>query len=252
MNKTKVLKFFFGLFCLTTLLPSVNAEVDLTKTIELTSPSPDTSSQYGFSIDATDNIIIIGEPMADSPEEKSVGAIHIYGSQGEFLRSIYSPTPKSGSMFGGSVATNGDLIVVGQYNQVPNSAHIFNKDGELITSLSPPSDAHRFFGIDVEITPDLILVGEPYANTERRPWDGFFHVYNHNGEFIQTIYNTDSKSEAFANQIAATSDHIVVRSECNDHRVFIMDTNGENVVTVIPFTPYDDVSEFYGSIYCNE
>jgi hypothetical protein len=57
-------------------------------------------------------------------------------------------------------------------------AYVFNVDGTLIQSLTAPEPSYQaYFGLDVDIQDDTIVVGECWAEVDGHPNSGRIHVY---------------------------------------------------------------------------
>ena len=112
------------------------------------------------------------------------GKVHIYNTDGEYLRTLLSPNPDTNAWFGRDVAISGDIIVVGElFGDIApglneGKAYVFNVDGTLIQNLTAPDPSPRgAFGLDVDIQDDIIVVGECWAMVEGNSDSGRLHVY---------------------------------------------------------------------------
>ena len=159
----------------------------LVNTIQAPEPAPAWTAwngSFGNCIDVSDDVLVIGEMDARVNSIDRVGKVHIYNTDGEYLRTLISPKPDFNAKFGSSVAISGDIIVVGEEwgNIDPfmeeGRAYVFNVDGTLIQNLSAPDPSPRgAFGLDVDIQDDIIVVGECWAEVEGQSDCGRIHVY---------------------------------------------------------------------------
>jgi hypothetical protein len=112
------------------------------------------------------------------------GKVHIYNTEGEYLRTLLSPNPETGAWFGRDVAIEGDIIVVGEEwgdvnpSLMEGKAYVFNIDGTLLQTLTAPEPSPRgAFGGTVNIQDDIIVVSEGWAEVDGHPDSGKFHVF---------------------------------------------------------------------------
>jgi len=60
--------------------------------------------------------------------------VHVFNSEGDFLRTIHSPSPKSSGSFGSSIDANDDFILIaefGDWTSNPNengSVYVYNRE----------------------------------------------------------------------------------------------------------------------------
>ncbi len=154
----------------------------LLNTIE--APEPEEQAVFGFTMSVSGDKIVISEIQATVDGIDDAGKVHIYNTDGEYLRTLLSPNPDTNAWFGRDVAISGDIIVVGeQFGDIAPSlnegkAYVFNIDGTLLQTLTAPEPSPRgAFGLDVDIQDDIIVVSEPWAEVEGQPDCGRIHVY---------------------------------------------------------------------------
>ena len=108
----------------------------LLNTIE--APEPELGASFGFTMSGSGDKIVISEVKATVDGIDQAGKVHIYNTDGEYLRTLLSPNPDTNAWFGRDVAISGDIIVVGEYQAHINpsmregKAHVFNIDGTLL------------------------------------------------------------------------------------------------------------------------
>jgi len=159
----------------------------------LQSPEPSTEAIFGFSMDGSEGIFVVGEQYARVEDTGQAGKAYIFDSDGDLLATLQSPEPQYNAIFSRSVAVSGDIVVVGEYYaeveglSKAGRAHIFDTDGNLLATLqSPDPEANAMFGSQVDTSGDLILVGEPGANGESMD-EGRAYVFDPEGNLLATL-----------------------------------------------------------------
>ena len=154
----------------------------LLNTIE--APEPEDLALFGNAISTSGDNIVISEMQATVDGLDEAGKVHIYNTEGVYIRTLLPPNPDTNARFGFDVAISGDIIVVGEYQAHINpsmregKAHVFNIDGTLLQTLTAPDPSPRgAFGMAVDIQDDIIVVGECWAEVEGETDCGRLHVY---------------------------------------------------------------------------
>jgi len=149
---------------------------------------------FGFSVDISGDLAIVGFPAHESPWNDSVGAAHIYSYDGNVWRyEHWLPVDKHWitvpEKFSSSVAIDGGVAVVGTPNTASNEygdeggwVLVYRRDGNARWNQEADFRAERLFeysefGIDVAISGNKIVVGAPYANLG----EGEAYVFTYNG-----------------------------------------------------------------------
>ncbi len=137
---------------------------DLLATLQ--SPEPQIGAFFGQSIAVSGNIVVVGEYLSEVEGNSQAGRAHIFDAEGNLLASLQSPEPEASAMFGWSVDTNGDLILVGEPNANGESidegrVYVFDPEGNLLETLSAPEPTPGTdFGNLVLVEGEIIVVGE--------------------------------------------------------------------------------------------
>jgi predicted NAD-dependent protein-ADP-ribosyltransferase YbiA (DUF1768 family) len=159
----------------------------------LQSPEPYANANFGYSLDGSEGIFVVGEQYAKVGDTVQAGKAYIFDSNGDLLATLQSPEPQYDAAFGRSVAVSGDIVVVGErYAEVEGQskagrAHIFDTEGSLLATIqSPEPEANALFGRGVDTSGDLILVAEPSANGESMD-EGRAYVFNSEGNLLATL-----------------------------------------------------------------
>ncbi|MBC8275977.1 MAG: hypothetical protein H8E40_13550 [Chloroflexi bacterium] len=159
----------------------------------LQSPEPSAAALFGYSLDGSEGIFVVGEQYAKVGDTGQAGKAYIFDSDGDLLATLQSPEPQYDAIFGRSVAVSGDIVVVGEYYakveglSKAGRTHIFDTDGNLLASLqSPEPEASAMFGRWVDTSGDLVLVAEPSANGESID-EGRAYVFDPEGNLLATL-----------------------------------------------------------------
>jgi len=159
----------------------------------LHSPEPSIGVYFGYSLDGSEGIFVVGEQYAKVGETGQAGKAYIFASDGDLLATLQSPEPQYDAIFGNIIAVSGDIVVVGEYwaevegLSKAGRAHIFDTEGNLLATLqSPEPEATAMFGRWVDTSGDLILIAEPSANGESVD-EGRAYVFDPEGNLLATL-----------------------------------------------------------------
>ena len=159
-------------------------DVEGTHLMTLEAPEKEDQACFGYSVSVSGDKIVIGEYRATVNGDKWAGKLHIYNTEGDYLRTLLSPNPDTHAWFGRDVAISGDIIVVGeQFGDIApglneGKAYVFNIDGTLLQTLTAPEPTPRgAFGRTVDIQDDIIVVCEVWAEVDGHSESGKFHVF---------------------------------------------------------------------------
>ncbi len=86
----------------------------LLNTIEAPELEPEQVTSFGFAMSVSGDKIVISEITATVDGIDNAGKVHIYNTDGEYLRTLLSPNPDTRALVGRDVAISGDIIVVGE------------------------------------------------------------------------------------------------------------------------------------------
>jgi len=132
-------------------------------TLETDNPMFD--DNFGAAISIDGDTAIIGAIDVDHGGVTNAGAVYVFekGPSGwEQTARLVSPNPINESLFGGSLALDGDTAVIG--SEDADAVHIFERSAgawQLVEELTGSGD----FGVDVDIDGDTILIGSYLNNT---------------------------------------------------------------------------------------
>jgi hypothetical protein len=159
----------------------------------LQSEEPKHAGYFGVSsIAVNEEIMVITETGAET-EPGTAGKIHLYDSEGAYQKSLLSPSPKVGGIFGNTVEVGEGLILVGEYGFSdrplgPGSVYLFDYDGTHLKTLQAPEPENQAcFGCSISINGDRIVIGEGLATVDEVFRAGRAYIFNADGEHLQTL-----------------------------------------------------------------
>ena len=220
-------------------------EYQVTATIQ--SPEPQTDSYFGFPVDVYGDIMVIGEGWASVEGLHRAGKAHIYDLDGNLKVTLQAPTPQVKGTFGLPMAISGDIILVAEPGATLDDktyagrAYIYNSDGTLHATIqSPTPTLWGFFGVSLCFSGDTIVVGEPYADVEEMSNAGEVHLYDSDGNLLETLQSPEPFSEAkFGSSIDGSEGIFVVGewyAKVGDTgqagKAYIFDSDGDLLATL--------------------
>jgi len=192
-----------------------DSDGNLQATIQSPEPLPDNG--FGLSVAGSEGIIVVRECSATVEDTVRAGKAYIFDSDGDLLVTLQSPEPQYNARFSSSIAVSGDIVVVGECwaevdgHSKAGRAHIFDTEGNLLASLqSPEPDTISVFGWSVDISGDLILIGEPGADGGSAE-EGRVYVFDTKGNLLETLSDPEATQRAeFGNIVVVRGEIIVV------------------------------------------
>ena len=152
--------------------------------MNIESPEPEELAVFGFSVSVSDKYIVIGEPWATVDEVFRAGKVHIYDSNGVYLRSIQSPLPDTTAWFGNEVEVVGETVIICEPAadiepfRYEGKVYIYNIDGELLQTLTAPDPTPRgAFGFSIDVEGDLLAISEAWAEVDGKDDCGKVYLY---------------------------------------------------------------------------
>jgi hypothetical protein len=154
------------------------------------------SNGFGNSLALSGPSLLVGARDAYAPNY-STGAAYLYdltGTPSQVAR-LTASDGSSNDYFGGSVAMDGNLMIVGAYgddvdgNQSAGSAYVFKRTGATVAQVVKVTDSqgkpNDNFGVSVSMDNGFVAVGAPNA-------DGTYNsqIYQDNGRVI--VYKSDA------------------------------------------------------------
>jgi len=104
----------------------------------LQSPIPEALAEFGYDVAIGGDIVVVGERNGDV-DVLNEGKVHVFDLEGNIIVTLVSPEPAVSSLFGHSVETDGEIIVVGE---IDLSVDGVSKAGKVhIYAPGPPVEA---------------------------------------------------------------------------------------------------------------
>lgn len=264
MKSTKITRNVFGYvrlkslltFLFISFLTSIGAQgQSWNQTCKMVLDNRATADQLGYSVAIDGDYAVVGANLEDEDASESnymvnSGAVGIFKKTADGwvqVQKIVASDRQENDHFGISVAISGDYIVVGAYWEDHNvaggdsltyagSAYIFkNNSGtwsEVQKIVASDRDASDYFGCDVAISGDYILVGaygedEDVAGSNTLSSAGAVYVFkNTSGTWSQVqkmVASDRASSDNFGRRLAMDGDYAIVSAWQEDH-----DASGNN------------------------
>jgi len=157
-----------------------------------------TNDNFGISVDISDIWVIVGAPNEDTGASNA-GAAYIYQISSSTLTEMQMLTAsdaQADDVFGYKVSISGDWALVGAYGEdelgsLAGAAYVFHNSGDGIwieTQKLTASDGATdcWFGWDLKIFGDWIIVGAPREDTGGIDKGAAYVFYNSGGTWVET------------------------------------------------------------------
>jgi len=140
----------------------------------LNNPEPHTSDLFGNSVAISGNNVIVGAYANYLEGIDDTGSAYIFNAiTGVLDLTLNNPYPAISDWFGFAVSISNDFAVVGSHGDKPGglntagSAYVFDVlTGNLVAELpNPEPESGDRFGLSVEISNNLVIVGAPKDNS---------------------------------------------------------------------------------------
>ena len=175
-------------------------------------------NDFGESVAAVDNRIIVGDPSADE-DPLDVGKVRILAAvDGELLLTIRNPMPDAGDDFGAAVSALGNDVLVGAPADdlgASNTGAVFLFDGStgnLLQAFENPTPAtDDRFGFAVISVGDYVVVGAPHDDSRGENAGAVYVFEGSTGRFVRAIFSPSQQAGAeFGFSLAMAGDHQVL------------------------------------------
>jgi len=216
-----------------------NANGDLVYSFQSNAPSR--GGFFGYSSLSLDSNIMVLSETGAKINITGAGRIHLYDPQGNYLKYLESPSPRSIGKFGQTVKVGQGLILVGEYGDTSRYAigngtvYAFDYSGNhLFTLQAPEPENQAIFGHSIALSEELIILGEPWATVDDKHRAGQVHVFSINGDYLLTLHSPNPEANGvYGWGLAIEEDRIVV-GEWNadvtpsqyEGRAYVYDTEG--------------------------
>jgi outer membrane protein assembly factor BamB len=204
------------------------------------SPTPGNTGngeRFGYSVDISENRILIGEPGDDTGAEDSGIAYLFDANTGGLLQTFLNPEPEFQDFFGSSVLISGDRVIIGNpWDRSPDiesgSVYLFdaNTGGLLQTFVNPTPDRSDIFGYSIAFSNDRVLIGAPGDNDLGVDSSGAAYLFDANtGNLLRTFFNPTPSIiyGNFGNSVALVDNQVLIGAPGNNYSgaAYLFDAN---------------------------
>lgn len=182
----------------------------------LQSPTQDIFSGFGSSLAADGNNLLVGAPYYQTAPSTPAGAAFLFdASTGTLRQSFINPTPSPYENFGGSVAIEGNKVLLsassdiidGQYT---GAAYLFDATTgvQLGRFLNPTQNLYGGFGNSVKIANNQLFISAPYSS----PNGVVYSFDGSNGALRQTFSKPNPNPNSYTSfgSVLAVADNKVL------------------------------------------
>ncbi len=216
--KSKHTGLIILIFLATILVVPIRAEEGYQVIITLQAPEPAFFGGYGLQTALFEDGIAIGEYTGDIGSINSAGRAYIYDLDWNIISILHAPIPKVEMQFGRNVDALGDIVVVGcsrfdmEDIREAGKVFVFDSEGTLLTILQSPDPMDLgFFGSEVALSRNRILVAELGGTEQGFIHPGSVYAYTHEGVLIRNVTSPSMISEGcFGKSLAANDEYILV------------------------------------------
>lgn len=157
----------------------------------------ESNKDFGCSIAVSGDHIVVGESIKTVDGKERAGSAYLFTVEGELLQTFTAPSPEEGGRFGGSVAIQDDLILIGEWEADVDGAdegraYLYNTDGQLLQSLeSTEVEVNSEFGHAVSISGEALVVNQVCATVDGVSRAGKAYLY---GLGSEAVVSTETES----------------------------------------------------------
>ena len=241
---------------------------------KLIASDTDSGDLFGYVVSISGDTLVVGAPQVDDNGVDS-GSAYIYERAGDgtwsAVAKLTASDAASGDLFGLAVSISGDRVVVGSYADNENgldsgTAYIYERavDGtwpEVVKLTASDGFSSDYFGNEVAISGDTVLVGAPHEDNENGFNSGSAYIYERavDGTWPEVAKLTASDGapyDYFGHAVSISGDTIVVGayrddfdcSNCGSAYVFERNTKGQWIETQKLFASDAEADDYYGLI----
>jgi hypothetical protein len=217
----------------------------------LRSPDPQEVGEFGREVAFVKDVILVAETGARPQGVLQAGAVHVYNTEGVYLRTITSPSIKPNALFGLEIVANEEFILVGEpgnHNSPPFSigiVHVYDHDWNLVTTIQAPEPEIRTgFGYGLAIRDEIVVIGEIWAEVEGVERAGSAYIFNTDWNLLAKLQSTAPRvGGEFGKYIASEGDIIVTGENKADvisikeGKAYVFDLEGNLLSTIVSPDP---------------
>ncbi len=209
---------------------------------QLIAPDGRAADQFGNSVAANGNTIVVGVREGDVGANLGQGLAYVFerdeGGVGSwhFTKKLTASDGAAGDAFGSSVSVSGDWVVVGAINGDavgnPNqgSVYVFGRNaggtgnwGQVRKLAVSDGAASDFLGVSVSVDGDVIVAGASGADVGGNEDQGAAHVFERNaggsnnwGWVSKLTANDGGRNDSFGCAVSVSGDLMVVGARYHD------------------------------------
>lgn len=219
-------------------------------------PTPEVNDQFGEVVANDGNLVLIGA-LGDNTGATSAGAAYLYdATTGNLSQTFLNPTPATNDFFGGHVAIDGNLVLIGASQDdtgASNAGEAYLYDattGNLLLTISNPTPAtNEFFGVGVDIDGNNLLIASRAGDAGVTDSGAAYLFDATTGNLLQTFLNPnpDSGDSFSAPGVAIDGNNVLIGasgddiSATNGGVAYLYDaTTGDLLQTILNPTPDDN------------
>ena len=199
VRKVSRVGLFFLVVLTTVSLKPIYAEEEYHVIVTLQAPEPTSFGGYGYETAFFEDGIVIGEWTGDI---------------------LQAPAIIEKENFGREIDVVGDVIVVGCSRSNIDDIHeagrgyLFDSEGTTLAVLQSPDPGNfGWYGAEVALGLDCILVAELGGSEQGFYYPGCVYVYDYEGALIRNVTSPMMKSEGFFGRSLAASDEYILVGE---------------------------------------
>lgn len=205
----------------------------------LHAPSPTPNAQFGFSVAARRDDVIVGAPFAGGTQPDAGAAYLFAGASGDLLLT-FTNDGAGGDQFGAAVARAGNDVLVGApLDGGTGAAFLFDgATGERRNAFRGPQAAEGdLFGASVAPIGDDVIIGAPFAEGA-----GAVYRFNRTGDTPNKTYLPPDGATAFGTALATVGRDFAVSApggelEQNPAALVVDGVTGNVIQTLFPLVP---------------
>jgi hypothetical protein len=222
------------------------------------SPEPEPVARFGWELCLYKDILIVAEPSKNVQGASDAGVVHVFNSEGDFLRTLFSPSSLVSGYFGQSIDVNDEFIFIGEFGPQCSrpfengSVHVYNREYDLVMTLqSPDHQEHTYFGSSVAIIENRFVVGEYWATVDGHERAGRAHIYDTDWNLVATLQSpTPEDNGEFGVDVAIGGGLVVVGESkgdvisMNEGKAYVFDLEGNFIDMLV--SPEPEIGAQFG------
>lgn len=204
-----------------------------TEIAAITAPDAATGDLFGRSVDVADGYVVIGAPYRPSSpgSGNQAGAVYVFDTVGNYIRTLTMSTPYSFSYFGKSVAIGQGRIVVGAPGQNSNrgAMYIYDYSGNQLTRVeSSDLSTGDEFGTDVDIGSGRIVASSP-KDDDNGTDSGSAYIFDLNGVQLAKVTPSDGSSYKYFGEGVSVGSGLIAIVGDDNKAFYTFNLNGTQI-----------------------